>query len=55
MKGRRRLQIRLRKGGFKWDPPTVVDRASKQKVNEVLDAVAQACETAGMPVTAQAG
>jgi hypothetical protein len=49
-KGRRRLRVRLQKGGFKWDPPMVVGSAPKKEIDSVLDGIAEACGAAGMPV-----
>jgi hypothetical protein len=50
-KGRQRLVVQMLKGRFKWDPPLVVDRASKQRIVATLDDILKACRTAGVQVT----
>lgn len=54
-RGRFGLDISLSDGRYRWKPPLVVDRASKQKVAEVLQIVAEACEKVGIRVSDERG
>jgi hypothetical protein len=49
-KGRFGLRVTTSDKSFKWKPPLVVDKASKAKVAETLDAIRTACESAGLRV-----
>jgi hypothetical protein len=50
-RGRLHLIVILRRGRFRWKPPLVVDRASKQRIAAALDEILTACRTAGIPVS----
>ncbi|HWQ92390.1 MAG TPA: hypothetical protein VN673_12010 [Clostridia bacterium] len=52
-KGRFGLEIRLSNGNYRWKPPLVVDRASKQKIAETFQTIIQACEKVGARVSDQ--
>lgn len=49
--GRRGLIIRWAKGKFRWKPPLVIDRDSKQRIAETLRDIAAACNEAKLNVT----
>jgi len=49
-RGRFGLVVTLAKGKFRWKPPLVVDRASKENVAAVLAAIVQGCRSAGINV-----
>jgi hypothetical protein len=49
-RGRFGLVVTLAKGKFRWKPPLVVDRASKENVAAVLAAIVQGCRSAGIHV-----
>jgi len=49
-KGRYGLRVTTSDKNFKWKPPMVVDKASKDKVAEALTAIRSACESAGLRV-----
>jgi hypothetical protein len=49
-KGRYGLHVTTSEKKFKWKPPMVVDKASKDKVAETLTAIRGACESAGLRV-----
>src|SRR6266705_4427525 len=43
-KGRFGLEIRFSDGKYRWEPPLVVDKASKQKIAETIQTIVEACE-----------
>ena len=49
-KGRFGLEIRFSDGKYRWKPPLVVDRASKQEIAETFQTIIQACEKVGARV-----
>ena len=49
--GRRGLIIRWAAGKFRWKPPLVIDRISKQKISDTLGEIATACQQANLSVT----
>jgi hypothetical protein len=49
-KGRLRLIVQMVKGRFKWDPPLVVDRASKQRITALMDDIQKASRAGGFQV-----
>ena len=49
-KGRFALEISLIDGRYRWKPPLVVDRASKTKIAEALNRIAEACKKVGVKV-----
>jgi hypothetical protein len=49
-KGRYGLRVTTSEKTFKWKPPMVVDKASKDKVTEILATIRTACESAGLRV-----
>ena len=49
-KGRFGLEIRFSDGKYRWKPPLVVDRASKQKIAETFQTIIKACEKVGARV-----
>jgi hypothetical protein len=49
-KSRQRLMIQMVKGRFKWEPPLVLDRASKQRIAATLDDILKACQAGGYQV-----
>lgn len=49
-KGRLGLEVRTQSKNFRWKPPLVVDKASKQKIQAVFDKIADACEKSGLRV-----
>lgn len=49
--GRRGLLIRWASGSFRWKPPLVIDRASKQRIAENFQDIAAACREAKLNVT----
>lgn len=49
-KGRKRLVITMASGTYKWNPPFVVDKASKQQIESVLQSILEACRRSGKPV-----
>jgi hypothetical protein len=50
-RGRLRLVMHLARGRFRWDPPLVMDRASKQRIAATLDDILTACRSAGIQVS----
>jgi hypothetical protein len=50
-KGRLGLEVRTHDKTFRWKPPLVVDMASKQKIQEMFNGIAAACEKSGLRVT----
>ena len=49
-KGRFGLEVRFSDGKYRWKPPLVVDRASKQEIAETFQTIIQACEKVGARV-----
>ena len=49
-KGRFGLEIRFSDGKYRWKPPLVVDRASKQKIAQTIQTIVEACEKVGARV-----
>jgi len=49
-KGRFGLRVTTSEKSFKWKPPLVVDKASKNQVAETLNSIRAACESAGLRV-----
>jgi len=49
-KGRYGLHVTTSDKNFKWKPPLVVDKASKDQVAEPLNSIRAACESAGLRV-----
>jgi hypothetical protein len=50
-KGRLGLEVRTHGKTFRWKPPLVVDKASKQKIQAIFDEIAAACEKSGLRVS----
>jgi len=50
-KGRFGLEVRTSSKNFRWKPPLVVDKTSKQKIQATFDQIADACEKSGLRVT----
>jgi hypothetical protein len=50
-KGRFGLDISFSDGRYRWKPPLVVDKASKQKVVEAIQSIVEACEKVGVRVS----
>ena len=50
-KGRFGLEIWFTGGKYRWKPPLVVDKASKQKIAETLPSIAEACRKVGAPIS----
>lgn len=50
-KGRFGLDISFGAGRYRWKPPLVVDRTSKQLVAETIQAIVTACEKVGVRVS----
>ena len=49
-KGRFGVEIRFSDGKYRWKPPLVVDKASKQKIAETIQTIVAACEKVGARV-----
>lgn len=49
-RGRFGLEVRTHGKKFRWKPPLVVDKASKQKIRATFDQIADACEKSGLRV-----
>jgi len=49
-KGRKRLVVSMEEGRFKWDPPLVVDRASKRQVAATMEKIVEACKAVDVRV-----
>jgi hypothetical protein len=49
--GRRGLLIQWASGSFRWTPPLVIDRASKQRIADTFQDIAAACREARLHVT----
>jgi hypothetical protein len=54
-KGRFGLEVSFSDGRYRWKPPLVVDRTSKQKVAETFQTIIAACEKVGARVFDQRG
>jgi hypothetical protein len=50
-KGRFVLKIVFEDGTFRWKPPLVVDKASKQKIAETFQTIIGACEKIGVQIS----
>jgi hypothetical protein len=50
-RGRLRLVMHLTRGRFRWDPPLVVDHASKRRIAATVDDILTACRSAGLQVS----
>jgi len=48
-KGRQRLVVAYAERTFKWNPPFVVDKPSKQQVKGILGSILDACREIGIP------
>jgi hypothetical protein len=49
-RGRLGLEVRTHDKKFRWKPPLVVDKASKQKIQATFGQIAVACEKSGLRV-----
>jgi hypothetical protein len=49
-KGRFGLEISFSGGKFRWKPPLVVDKPSKQKIADAFQTIVEACEKVGIRV-----
>lgn len=49
-RGRLGLEVRTHDKKFRWKPPLVVDKASKQKIQATFDEIIAACEKSGLRV-----
>jgi hypothetical protein len=45
------LEIEFRGGRYRWKPPLVVDKASKESIAQTLARIVEACEHVGIHVT----
>jgi hypothetical protein len=54
-KGRFGLDIRFSGGRYRWKPPLVVDKASKQRIAQTIQTIIAACEKCGVQVLDQRG
>ncbi len=52
-KGRERLVVVMSKSVFRWNPPFVVDRKSKEQVQAILQSILDTCQTNGVPTSRQ--
>jgi len=50
-RGRHGLEVRFDSGRFRWKPPLVVDKSSKQKVAEVFQTIIEACRKVNVSVS----
>jgi hypothetical protein len=50
-RGRLGLEIRTHDKKFRWKPPLVVDKASKQKIQATFDEIIATCEKSGLRVS----
>jgi hypothetical protein len=50
-RGRLGLEIRTHDKKFRWKPPLVVDKTSKQKIQATFDEIIAACEKSGLRVS----
>jgi hypothetical protein len=51
VRGRFGLVVSQTNGTYKWKPPIVIDRASKDKIAQVIAAIVEGSRKAGIPVT----
>jgi hypothetical protein len=50
-KGRVALEIKTQDKTHRWKPPLVIDKASKQKIQETFDQILVACEKSGLRIS----
>lgn len=50
-RGRLGLEVRTHDKKFRWKPPLVVDKTSKQKIQATFDEIIAACEKSGLRVS----
>jgi hypothetical protein len=50
-KGRLGLEVRTHDKKFRWKPPLVVDKASKQKIQATFDEIIASCKKSGLRVS----
>jgi hypothetical protein len=50
-KGRFGLDVSFSDGRYRWKPPLVVDKASKQRVAEAIQRIVEACEKVGVRIS----
>jgi hypothetical protein len=50
-RGRLGLEVKTHDKKFRWKPPLVVDKVSKQKIQATFDEIVAACEKSGLRVT----
>jgi hypothetical protein len=50
-RGRLGLEVRTHDKKFRWKPPLVVDKVSKQKIQATFDQIIAACEKSGLRVS----
>jgi hypothetical protein len=50
-RGRLGLEVRTHDKKFRWKPPLVVDKVSKQKIQATFDQIITACEKSGLRVS----
>jgi len=50
-KGRFGLEISFKDGDYRWKPPLVVDRESKQRIADTIQSIVDACEKVGVRVS----
>ncbi|MGZ4960958.1 MAG: hypothetical protein ACXWDN_17890 [Limisphaerales bacterium] len=49
-RGRAALEVRFNGGRYRWKPPLVVDKPSKQRVTETFDTIIAASKNVGFPI-----
>jgi hypothetical protein len=49
-KGRLGLEVKTNDKTFRWKPPLVVDKASKEKIQALFNEIIAACEKSGLKV-----
>ena len=54
-KGRSGLEIWFSGGKYRWKPPLVVDKTSKQKIAETLQTIIEVCDKVGVRVLDKRG
>ena len=52
-KGRLALRIEFNDGSYRWKPPLVVDRRSKDKIRDTMRTILEACRRVGVTVSAE--
>jgi hypothetical protein len=50
-KGRLGLEIWFQGGKYRWRPPFVVDKKSRQQVTDTFQSIVDGCQQAGLPVS----